>query len=121
MKRIISSLLIILMIITMYPIAGSAAKGSLYITSPKTINVESGDSVRIPIRVENTSEDYINNISIRAEIDDPNYIYLSDSAFKNIEELDGGDSKKFNFDLEIDDRAPKGSYKVNIEIDYYVI
>lgn len=107
------------MIITMYPIGASAAKGSLYITSPKTINVESGDSVRIPIRVENTGENDILNISIRAEIVDPNYVYLSDSAFKNIDELVGGDSKKFNFDLEIDDRAPKGSYKVNIEIDYY--
>lgn len=118
MKRIISSFLIILMIITMYPIDAGAAKGSLYITSPKTINVESGDSARIAIKVENTGDDYIENISIRAEIDDPNYVYLSDSAFKNIDELDGGDTKKFNFDLEIDERTPKGSYKVNIEIDY---
>ena len=118
-KRLLSSFLILLMIITMVPIVGTAENGSLYITSSKTINADSGESIRIPITIDNTGFDDAENISIRAEIVDPNYVYLSDSAFKHIDYLEAGDSKKFSFDVDIDDMAPKGSYKINVTLSYY--
>ena len=119
MKRFLCSLLILLMIITMVPISGfSVVGGSLYITSPKTINGESGESLKIPITIKNTSVDEVSNISVTAKISNPNFVYLSGSAFKNINYIEAGDSQKFNFNVEIDDLAPKGSYQIEIEINY---
>lgn len=119
MKRILSSFLVLLIILTTIPIAGLAVGESIYITSPRTINGKSGESVKIPITIKNNGFNDAENITIRAEIADPNYIYLPDSAYKNIDYLEQGNSKKFNFDLEIDETAPKGSYKIGITIDYY--
>ncbi len=120
MKRILSSILVLLIILTTIPIVGITTAGnSLYITSPRTINAKSGESVKVPITIKNNGFDYVENITIRAEISEPDHIYLSDSAYKNINELESGDSKKFNFDVKVDKKAPKGSYKIGVTIDYY--
>lgn len=118
MKRMLSSLLVLLFLITLIPKVQFAVGGSLFITSPKTINAKSGENVKIPITIKNTGYDDAENISITAEITDPDSVYLSDSAFDYIKYIESGDSKKADFYVDIDEMAKKGSYKIQIKINY---
>lgn len=119
MKRFLCSFMILSMIVTMVPIAGfTVGGGSLYITSPKTINGESGESLKIPITLKNNSEYEVRNISVSARISDPNFVYLSGSAYKHIDYIEADELEKFNFSVDIDDLAPKGSYQIEVEINY---
>lgn len=117
MKRILCSLLILLIIITMIPTV-SLAQGILVITSSKTINATSGESVRIPITLENLGDDEIQDITVSADISDPTYVYLSDSSYEYIEYIESGESEKVSFKVEVDDLAQRGTYKVDIAIRY---
>lgn len=117
MKRRFSLLLAFAIILTIVPRI-SIAQGSLLITSPKTINVKSGDSLKIPITIENFHDYDIENIRVMAEISDPSYIYLSDSSSKYIEYIEAEDKEKVSFELEIDKTAPRGTYKVDITLMY---
>jgi hypothetical protein len=117
MKRILSSLLVFLLIITLVPNFG-VAQGTLAITSAKTINASSGESIKLPITIENLGYYEIQDIYVSAEITDPTYVYLTGPSTEYIEYIEDGDYEKVNFKVEIDDLTPKGTYKVDVTIRY---
>lgn len=117
MKRIISSLLVLLLIITFVP-TFSIAQGSLAITSSKTINAKSGESIKLPVTIENLGYYEVQDIYVTADISDPTYVYLTGSSSEYIEYLEEGESEKVKFEVEIDDLTPKGTYKVDVSIRY---
>jgi hypothetical protein len=114
MKRIFSMFMAFMIVLTLVP-STSFGQGGLFITSPKTINAISGDSIRIPITIENFSYDYYDNLLVMLEIENPEYVYLPDSASKKIS-IDEDDDARVRFDLEIDDLAPRGTYKVDVTL-----
>lgn len=116
MKRILSFTLIFLLIIGAIPIVGIADYGSLVIASPKTITAKSGESIRVPVEIENISNEPIDDIVVKADIENPDSIFLVGSTFKNINYIDGKDSKKAHFEVEVDPTAKKGSYRINISV-----
>ncbi|MDD2446400.1 MAG: hypothetical protein PHY91_01750 [Tissierellia bacterium] len=117
MKRIFSIFMVFMIVLTIVPNT-SSAQGGLFITSPKTINAISGDSIKIPVTIENLHDYDIYDIRVMLEIDDPEYVYLSDSASEYIEYIDSEDREKVRFEVEIDDLAPRGTYKVNVSLVY---
>lgn len=116
MKRILSSILILLVIIGAIPISGFANTGSLFISSPKTITAKSGETIRVPVEIENISNEPIDDIVVKADIENPDSIFLVGSTFKDINYIDGKDSKKVHFEVEVDPTAKKGSYRINISV-----
>ncbi|WFA08672.1 CARDB domain-containing protein [Tissierella sp. Yu-01] len=117
MKRALSILIIFTMMITIIPIT-SFAQGGLIITSNKTITATSGESVRIPVTIENFNYNDIYDITVSADISDPDYVYLTDSSSEYIEYIEYGDSEKVTFKAKVDDLAPRGTYKVDITLRY---
>ena len=75
MKRIFSIFMVFMIVLTIVPNT-SSAQGGLFITSPKTINAISGDSIKIPVTIENLHDYDIYDIRVMLEIDDPEYVYL---------------------------------------------
>lgn len=119
MKRILCFILMALLIIGVIPIVGFADYGSLFISSSNTITAKSGETVRVPVEIENISNEAINDIVVKASIENPDSIYLVGSTFKNINYIDGKDSKKVHFEVEVDPSAKKGSYKIDISVSSY--
>ncbi len=96
--------------------SGFADTGSLFISSPKTITAKSGETIRVPIEIENISNEPIDDIVVKADIENPDAIFLVGSTFKDINYIDGKDSKKVHFEVEVDPTAKKGSYRINISV-----
>lgn len=119
MKRILCFILMVLLIIGVVPIIGFAEYGSLFISSPKTITAKSGETIKVPVEVENISNDPIDDIVVKVDIESPDSVYLVGSSFKTINYIDGKDSKKVRFEVEIDPAAKKGSYKINVDVSSY--
>lgn len=116
MKRILSSVLILLIIICTIPIVGMADASSLFITSSKTITGKSGETIRVPVVIENIGNYDVENIIVKADVENPDAIFLTGSTLKTIDYIEGKSTEKVNFEVEIDEFAKKGSYKVNISI-----
>lgn len=127
MKRFLSGLLVLLLIITMIPIMGVAEGENpypddypkIYITSSKTISGDPGDSLTVPVTIKNDSQyEEAYNIVITARINNPDSVYIDGAGYDNLSMLSAGSSKKLSFDVQIDDYAKNGSYPIDINIKY---
>jgi len=115
MRRFLSSILALLIIFTTIPDMANA-QGTLLITSSKTIAADSGETVRIPITIENFGSGS-DRVVVRAEVTDPTYMYISGSQVEIIEDgIGSGDSEDVSFRVKIDGSAPKGTYPLTIII-----
>lgn len=124
MKRIVCSILTLLLVINLIPNIGRAANDDdieeprLYVTSKKTFTGDPGDSIKIPVKIKNNSDFDANNISVKAEIEGSTDVYIDGSGYDSISYISAGKSKEASFRVKIDESAKKGSFVMQINISY---
>ncbi|TJX13405.1 hypothetical protein E9840_09685 [Tissierella creatinini] len=128
MKRISSFILTLLLIFTTMPTIGLTeglpdeepipGNPRLYLTSSRTINADPGDTVSVPITIENNSNDPAYNISISADISGNGEVYIAGSGYESISSLNPGRERKVDFKVTVDERAESGNYTMTFDVEY---
>ena len=122
MKRVLSSLLALLIILTAIPTVGfgtSRDEPNLVMVNPNTVIGEPGDIVSIPLEIKNTGRGSAEDITAVLSADSTGMVYVDGSAYKNLGRLSGGRTNSFDIDVKIDERAESKTYTMNLSVVYY--
>lgn len=128
MKRILSILLVVLLIILQVPSIGFAEgeetppilieMPNLTITSSNVYTAEAGDSISISVKLKNTSDYYATNITGSLSSDSDS-VYVEGSTYDTIRDLRGGSTGTLSFKVKVDELAEGGNHKLNLNVSYY--
>lgn len=130
MKKVLCSILVLLMIVSVFPIAGFAngntpttkieyGSPDLVMVNSNTVIGEAGDTVSIPIELRNSSSYGAEDITATLAADSSGMVYVDGASYKTIGSISGGRSKKFEIDVKIDERAESKTYAMSLEVVYY--
>ncbi len=140
MKRFMSILLALIIIMAFIPLEGLAAgtnngenngntngniekeeifNPNLIIASPNTYTAEAGETIDIRVSLQNTSYDHADDVTANLSGDDTGTVYASGSSYDSIRSIRGGSSADLSYQVRVSDQAEGGLYRLNLNVTYY--
>jgi hypothetical protein len=125
MKRILSSILAMIMIFAILPVSSFATDGPAYIepklimVSPNTYTVEPGDDLRLDIELYNSGEYEAEKIIATLSSDRTGMVLVDGKSFQEESSIGSEERETLRFDVEVNRNAPDGTYDMNLEVVYY--
>jgi len=126
MKRILSSILAMIMIFAILPVSSFATGGEFFdkpdllMVSPNTFTGEPGEDLELDIRIKN-SNSYEEAVDVTATLysDSSGMVLVDGKSYDEEDVIQGGNTEKFTFDVEIDNDAPDDTYTMDLRVVYY--
>ncbi|MDY0235740.1 MAG: CARDB domain-containing protein [Gudongella sp.] len=97
----------------------SYERPDLVVVSGNSVTTEAGDSFDLEIELKNTGDVTARDITATLSSDSSGMVYTDKDAYDEIKSISSGKKDEVNFDIEVADKAPNGSYSLELDIVYY--
>ena len=123
MKRYLSILLVMMLVIMQIPSIGVAVGGygepNIIITSSNTYSADAGDSLSISVKLKNSGDGYATNITGTLNGDSSGMVYIDGSSYDSTKDLRDGSTGTLSFKVKVDESAEGRNYSLPLNITYY--
>lgn len=126
MKKLSIVFMILVLILSGLPIEGLATgsgieidRPDLIVVSGNSVTAEAGDSFNLEVELKNTGDVTARDITATLSSDSSGMVFTDRDASDEIRSISSGKSDELDFDIRVADKAPNGSYSLELNVVYY--